>query len=165
MASGASEIRALYALPAACCVPPAAKKRWPAAMPTPSSRPSSVRTRRCSGGRRRALRRRGIPRGLGRARTLVFVAAEEILPLLAARLHLDCLDLRVAVRVLDELGSATPAEDLADENDREADVERGCDELLPDGVRRGGRGVRVAVEGERVERLVDPDAARREGQE
>ena len=81
------------------------------------------------------------------------------LPLL---LHLRGLLLRADVRRLDERRAAAPAEDHADEDDGEADVERGRDELLAHGV-RGRRGrVRVAVEGERVERLVDADAARRE---
>ena len=58
--------------------------------------------------------------------------------------HLVLLHLRVGVGVLHELRAALPAEDDADEQDREADVERRRDELLAERV-RGRRGVvRVA---------------------
>src|SRR6185312_14882147 len=85
-----------------------------------------------------------------------FALQLPLLPLLAR------LVLGADVGLPDELGAAAPAEDEADQDDREEDVERGGDQLLADRVGGRGRRAGVAVERERVERLVDADAARRE---
>src|SRR6476619_4125686 len=111
-----------------------------------------------------AATRGGGSRGGGHSLSVV-LALDRVEPLAAARLHLRRLLLRVGVRVLDELRAAAPAEDDADQHDREDDVERRRDELLAERVGGGGRRARVALERERVERLVDAEAARCEGEQ
>ena len=79
-------------------------------------------------------------------------------------LLLGDLDLRVRVRLRDELLATRPAEDPDDEHERDDGVPGGRDQLLRRGVvdRRLPRDVAAGVERQRVGRLRDPDCAGRE---
>src|SRR6476619_432389 len=114
--------------------------------------------------RRQPSRTRGATSSrLGVIRLVVLVLAEAVEsgaarrdPSLALRLlllaaviaHLVLLDLGVVVLVPDELRATLPAEDEADEQDCEADVEGRRDQLLAERVRRRGGVVRVGPERE-----------------
>src|SRR6185436_8170236 len=127
-----------------------------------------IEWRLCAPGRlgvRAATRGGGSRVGVHSLSVALALALDRVEPLAAARLHLRRLLLRVGVRVLDEPRAAAPAEDDADQHDREDDVERRRDELLAERVGGGGRRAGVALERERVEGLVDAEAARCEGEQ